>query len=41
VDVQPETADVPSLVEALAEHAGRLRAEGALPPPRKKVRSRR
>ncbi|MDQ2722151.1 MAG: uroporphyrinogen-III synthase, partial [Actinomycetota bacterium] len=41
VDVQPESADVPSLVEALAEHASRLRAEGALPPPRKKVRSRR
>jgi len=41
VDVQPETADVPSLVEALSEHASRLRAEGALPPPRKKVRSRR
>jgi len=40
VDVQPETADVESLVEALAGHAGRLRAEGALPPPRKKVRSR-
>lgn len=41
IDVQPETADVASLVEALAEHATRLRAEGALPPPRKKVRSRR
>jgi len=41
VDVQPETADVASLVESLAEHASRLRAEGALPPPRKKVRSRR
>jgi uroporphyrinogen III methyltransferase/synthase len=38
IDVQPETADVPALVEALAEHATRLRAEGALPPPRKKVR---
>jgi uroporphyrinogen III methyltransferase/synthase len=38
VDVQPESADVASLVEALAEHASRLRAEGALPPPRKKVR---
>ena len=38
VDVQPETAAVGPLVEALAEHAARLRAEGALPPPRKKSR---
>ncbi|MEO6881964.1 MAG: bifunctional uroporphyrinogen-III C-methyltransferase/uroporphyrinogen-III synthase [Mycobacteriaceae bacterium] len=38
VDVQPETADVPALVDALAAHATRLRAEGALPPPPKKVR---
>src|SRR6202035_1228518 len=36
VDVQPETAAVGPLIEALAEHAARLRAEGALPPPRKK-----
>ena len=41
VDVQPETADVASLVEALAEHASRLRAEGALPPPPKRARRAR
>ncbi|MEC3975333.1 bifunctional uroporphyrinogen-III C-methyltransferase/uroporphyrinogen-III synthase [Amycolatopsis sp. H20-H5] len=41
VDVQPEKADVPHLVDALAEHAARLRAEGALPPPRKAKRARR
>jgi uroporphyrinogen III methyltransferase / synthase len=40
VDVQPETAAIGSLVDALAEHAARLRAEGALPPPRKKSRRR-
>jgi uroporphyrinogen III methyltransferase / synthase len=40
VDVQPEQARVPALVDALAEHAARLRAEGALPPPRK-VKARR
>ena len=40
VDVQPDTAAVGPLVEALAEHAARLRAEGALPPPRKKSRRR-
>ena len=40
VDVQPETAAVGPLVEALAEHAARLRAEGALPPPRKSPRRR-
>ena len=41
VDVQPEEARVPALVDALAAHAARLRAEGALPPPRKaKVRRR-
>lgn len=40
VDVQPETAAVGPLVDALAEHAERLRAEGALPPPRKKSRRR-
>lgn len=38
VDVQPETAQVGPLVEALAEHAAHLRAEGLLPPPRKKSR---
>jgi uroporphyrinogen III methyltransferase/synthase len=40
VDVQPEIAAVGPLIEALAEHAARLRAEGALPPPRKKSRRR-
>ncbi|MGO9153283.1 uroporphyrinogen-III synthase [Mycobacterium sp.] len=40
VDVQPDTAAVGPLVDALAEHAARLRAEGALPPPRKKSRRR-
>lgn len=40
VDVQPETAAMGPLVDALAEHAARLRAEGALPPPRKKSRRR-
>jgi uroporphyrinogen III methyltransferase/synthase len=41
VDVQPETASIPDLVDALAAHAARLRAEGALPPPRKKARRSR
>ncbi|NIH82873.1 bifunctional uroporphyrinogen-III C-methyltransferase/uroporphyrinogen-III synthase [Amycolatopsis viridis] len=41
VDVQPEVADVPHLVDALAAHAAKLRAEGALPPPRKAKRTRR
>jgi uroporphyrinogen III methyltransferase / synthase len=40
VDVQPDIAAVGPLVDALAEHAARLRAEGALPPPRKKSRRR-
>lgn len=40
VDVQPEVSEIGPLVEALAEHAARLRAEGALPPPRKKSRRR-
>ena len=40
VDVQPDTAAVGPLVDALAEHAARLRADGALPPPRKKSRRR-
>ena len=30
----------PAVNPALAEHAARLRAEGALPPPRKKSRRR-
>jgi uroporphyrinogen III methyltransferase/synthase len=41
VDVQPEDAQVPALVDALAAHAARLRAEGALPPPRKAKARRR
>ncbi|MDN5858256.1 MAG: bifunctional uroporphyrinogen-III C-methyltransferase/uroporphyrinogen-III synthase [Pseudonocardia sp.] len=40
VDVQPEQARVPALVDALAAHAAKLRADGALPPPRK-VKARR
>ncbi len=41
VDVKPDIAEVPALVEALAAHANKLRAEGALPPPRKtKARKR-
>jgi uroporphyrinogen III methyltransferase/synthase len=41
VDVQPEVAQVGALVDALAEHAAQLRAEGALPPPRKAKNRRR
>jgi len=41
VDVQPDEARVPALVDALAVHAARLRAEGALPPPRKAKARRR
>jgi uroporphyrinogen III methyltransferase/synthase len=41
VDVQPEIAQVPALVDALARHAAQLRAEGALPPPRKAKTRRR
>jgi len=41
VDVQPEIAQVGPLVDALAEHAAHLRAEGLLPPPRKKSRRSR
>ncbi|KZM70839.1 uroporphyrinogen-III synthase [Nocardia terpenica] len=41
VDVQPEVAQVGPLVDALAEHAAHLRAEGLLPPPRKKSRRSR
>jgi len=40
VDVQPEVAELGDLVEALAEHASRLRAEGALPPPRRSPKRR-
>ncbi len=35
VDVQPEVAHAAALVDALAAHAAQLRADGALPPPRK------
>lgn len=38
VDVLPEQPEIPLLVEGLARHASRLRAEGALPPPRKSPR---
>lgn len=41
VDVVPDVADVPSLVDALADHVAGLRAAGQLPPPRKKRRARR
>ncbi len=40
-DVPPETASIVDLVDALAAHAAQLRAEGALPPPRKKSRRSR
>ena len=38
VDVVPEVADIPHLVDALADHVAGLRAAGQLPPPRKKRR---
>lgn len=38
VDVLPDRPELPVLVGALAAHADRLRAEGALPPPRKAPR---
>ncbi|MEO7125616.1 MAG: bifunctional uroporphyrinogen-III C-methyltransferase/uroporphyrinogen-III synthase [Nakamurella sp.] len=38
VDVVPERPEMALLVESLAQHANRLRAEGALPPPRKAPR---
>ncbi|MTD14504.1 bifunctional uroporphyrinogen-III C-methyltransferase/uroporphyrinogen-III synthase [Nakamurella sp. YIM 132087] len=40
VDVQPEVPEIGALVDALVGHAERLRAEGALPPPRKTPRRR-
>lgn len=40
VDVQPETPEVGPMIEALVAHATKLRAEGALPPPRKAPRRR-
>ncbi|WP_211272765.1 uroporphyrinogen-III synthase [Corynebacterium phocae] len=41
VDTVPEVADVPSLIDALAEHVAALRAAGNLPAPRKKRRARK
>ena len=41
VDVVPEVADVPALVDALADHVAALRAAGNLPAPRKKRRARK
>lgn len=41
VDVMPEIAEVPELIDALAEHVADLRAKGELPPPRKKRRRRK
>lgn len=41
VDVMPEVAGVPELVDALANHVAELRAAGQLPPPRKRRRRRR
>lgn len=41
VDVVPEVADVPHLIDALADHVAHLRATGNLPAPRKKRRTRR
>ncbi|MDO5030904.1 MAG: uroporphyrinogen-III synthase [Corynebacterium sp.] len=41
VDVVPERASIPDLVDALAEHVANLRAAGQLPPPRKKRRRSR
>ncbi|MEJ5918999.1 MULTISPECIES: bifunctional uroporphyrinogen-III C-methyltransferase/uroporphyrinogen-III synthase [unclassified Corynebacterium] len=38
VDVMPERAGVIDLVDALAEHVADLRAQGQLPPPRKRRR---
>ena len=41
VDVVPEIAEVPALIDALAEHVAALRAAGNLPAPRKKRRARK
>lgn len=41
VDVMPEAAGVPELVDALAAHVAELRAKGQLPPPRKRRRRRK
>lgn len=41
VDVVPERAAIPDLVDALARHVAQLRAAGQLPPPRKKRRRSR
>lgn len=41
VDVMPDVAGVPELVDALAKHVANLRANGQLPPPRKRRRRRK
>lgn len=41
VDVMPEVAGVPELVDALAQYVAALRAADQLPPPRKRRRRRR
>jgi len=41
VDVRPDKPDIVMLVDALAAHVSKLRAEGALPPPKKAKRTRR
>jgi uroporphyrinogen III methyltransferase/synthase len=41
VDVRPNEPQVTLLVDALAEHAAKLRAEGALPPPKKAKRAKK
>lgn len=41
VDVMPEVAGVPELVDALAAYVAKLRAADQLPPPRKRRRRRR
>jgi uroporphyrinogen III methyltransferase/synthase len=40
VDVRPDEPQVTLLVDALADHAAKLRAEGALPPPKKVKRKK-
>ncbi|KAB1504419.1 bifunctional uroporphyrinogen-III C-methyltransferase/uroporphyrinogen-III synthase [Corynebacterium sp. 320] len=41
VDVMPDVAGVPELVDALAKHVAMLRANNQLPPPRKRRRRRK
>jgi uroporphyrinogen III methyltransferase / synthase len=40
VDVQPEVPEIGAMIEALVAHAEQLRADGALPPPRRSPRRR-